>query len=58
MLLAISNGFALEQLLEPDAVDDELYGKMLLVFFRGSRRSPSSTRRADRRQGPRTRRGP
>ena len=35
MLFAISNGFALEQLLEPDAVDDELYGQMLLVFFTG-----------------------
>jgi AcrR family transcriptional regulator len=35
MLFAISNGFALEKLLEPDAVDDDLYGTMLLVFFTG-----------------------
>ena len=35
MLFAISNGFALEKLLEPDAVSDDLYGRMLLVFFTG-----------------------
>jgi AcrR family transcriptional regulator len=35
MLFAISNGFQLEKLLEPDAVDDDLYGTMLLVFFTG-----------------------
>ena len=37
MLFAISNGFALEKLLEPDTVDDDLYGRMLLVFFTGLR---------------------
>ena len=35
MLFVISNGFALEKLLEPEAVDDGLYGKMLLIFFTG-----------------------
>jgi AcrR family transcriptional regulator len=37
MLFAISNGFALEKLLEGDAIDDDLYGTMLLVFFTGLR---------------------
>jgi AcrR family transcriptional regulator len=32
---AMANGFALEKLLEPDAVPDELYGTMLMVFFAG-----------------------
>jgi len=32
---AMSNGFALEKLLEGDAVPDELYGTMLMVFFAG-----------------------
>jgi AcrR family transcriptional regulator len=35
MTAAMSNGFALEKLLEGDAVPDELYGTMLMVFFAG-----------------------
>ena len=35
MIFAMSNGFALEKLLEGDAVPDELYGTMLMVFFAG-----------------------
>ena len=35
MTCAMANGFALEKLLEPDAVPDELYGTMLTVFFAG-----------------------
>jgi AcrR family transcriptional regulator len=35
MTSAMANGFALEKLLEPDAVPDELYGTMLMVFFAG-----------------------
>jgi AcrR family transcriptional regulator len=35
MAAAMSNGFALEKLLEGDAVPDELYGTMLMVFFAG-----------------------
>ena len=35
MTNAMSNGFALEKLLEGDAVPDELYGMMLMVFFAG-----------------------
>ena len=35
MTNAMSNGFALEKLLEGDAVPDELYGTMLMVFFAG-----------------------
>ena len=35
MTSAMSNGFALEKLLEGDAVPDELYGMMLMVFFAG-----------------------
>jgi AcrR family transcriptional regulator len=31
----MANGFALEKLLEGDAVPDELYGTMLMVFFAG-----------------------
>lgn len=37
MTFAMANGFALERLLEPDAVSDEDYGVMLMVFFAGLR---------------------
>jgi AcrR family transcriptional regulator len=37
MTFAMANGFALEQLLEPEAVDDGVYASMLLVFFTGLR---------------------
>ena len=32
---AMANGLALEQMLEPDAVSEELYGTLLYVFFTG-----------------------
>jgi len=35
MTTAMSHGFALEKLLEGDAVPDELYGTMLMIFFAG-----------------------
>ena len=35
MTFAMANGLALEQLLEPDAVPDDMYGKMLYAFFLG-----------------------
>jgi AcrR family transcriptional regulator len=35
MSSVMANGFALEKLLEGDAVADELYGTMLMVFFAG-----------------------
>jgi AcrR family transcriptional regulator len=37
MTFAMANGFALEKLLEPETVPDELYGAMLAVFFTGLR---------------------
>ena len=37
MTFAMANGIALERLLEPDAVPDDLFGTMLLVFFTGLR---------------------
>jgi AcrR family transcriptional regulator len=37
MTFAMANGFAFERLLEPDAVPDELHGKMLTIFFTGLR---------------------
>jgi AcrR family transcriptional regulator len=37
MIFSMANGFALEQLLEPDDVDDDVYATMLLVFFTGLR---------------------
>ena len=37
MTFAMAKGVALEKLLEPDAVDDELYGTMLMIFFTGLR---------------------
>jgi hypothetical protein len=37
MTFAMAKGVALEKLLEPDAVDDDLYGTMLMVFFTGLR---------------------
>jgi AcrR family transcriptional regulator len=37
MTFAMVNGMALEKMLEPDAVDDELYGSMLMIFFTGLR---------------------
>jgi AcrR family transcriptional regulator len=35
MTCAMANGVALEHLIEPEAVDDDLYGRMLAVFFAG-----------------------
>jgi hypothetical protein len=35
IICMMGNGFALEKLLEGDAIPDELYGTMLLVFFAG-----------------------
>jgi AcrR family transcriptional regulator len=35
IITAMGNGFALEKLLEGDAIPDELYGTMLMVFFAG-----------------------
>jgi AcrR family transcriptional regulator len=37
MTFAMANGIALEQLLEPDAVPEDLFGTMLMVFFTGLR---------------------
>jgi len=37
MTFAMAHGVALEKLLEPEAVPDELFGTMLLVFFTGLR---------------------
>ena len=37
MSFAMVNGLALEKMLEPDTVDDELYGTMLMIFFTGLR---------------------
>jgi AcrR family transcriptional regulator len=37
MTFAMVNGMALEKMLEPDVVDDELYGTMLMIFFTGLR---------------------
>jgi AcrR family transcriptional regulator len=37
MTCAMANGFALEQLLEPDAVGDDVYSSLLVVFFTGLR---------------------
>jgi AcrR family transcriptional regulator len=37
MTFAMANGIALEQLLEPDAVPQDLFGTMLMVFFTGLR---------------------
>jgi AcrR family transcriptional regulator len=35
MTFAMANGFALEKLLEPDAVSDDTYATMLAIFFTG-----------------------
>ena len=37
MTFAMANGAALERVLEPDEVPDDLYGKMLEIFFAGLR---------------------
>ena len=37
MTFAMANGMALERLLEPEAVSDELYPTMLTIFFTGLR---------------------
>jgi AcrR family transcriptional regulator len=37
MTFAMVNGMALEKMLEPEIVDDELYGTMLMIFFTGMR---------------------
>ena len=35
MTFAMANGVGLERLLEPEAVDDELFPSMLVTFFAG-----------------------
>jgi AcrR family transcriptional regulator len=35
MLFAMGNGFAMERLLEPDIVPDDLHGRMMSLFFAG-----------------------
>jgi len=52
MTFAMANGTALEQLLEPETVPDDLYATMLMVFFTGLRtlsaeRAAAATARAD-----------
>ena len=37
MIFAMANGIALEKLLEPESVSEELYGAMLTFFFSGLR---------------------
>jgi hypothetical protein len=37
MTFAMANGIALEQLLEPDVIDEQLFATMLMVFFAGLR---------------------
>jgi hypothetical protein len=37
MTFAMANGLALERMLEPEAVGEELFGQMLVVFFAGLR---------------------
>jgi len=37
MTFAMANGAALERVLEPEAVPEDLYGKMLEIFFAGLR---------------------
>jgi AcrR family transcriptional regulator len=37
MTFAMANGFALEQMLEPEVAPEELYGTMLVIFFAGLR---------------------
>jgi AcrR family transcriptional regulator len=37
MTFAMANGIALENLLEPEAVPEDLYGTMLMIFFTGLR---------------------
>jgi AcrR family transcriptional regulator len=37
MTFALANGIALEQLLEPDLVDEQLFATMLMIFFAGLR---------------------
>jgi AcrR family transcriptional regulator len=37
MTFAMANGIALERLLEPDLVDEQLFATMLMVFFAGLR---------------------
>jgi hypothetical protein len=45
----MANGIALERLLEPEAVPDELYPAMMAVFFTGLR-AQAAERQAPRRR--------
>jgi AcrR family transcriptional regulator len=45
MTFAMANGIALERLLEPEAVPDELYPTMMAVFFTGLRAQAAERRR-------------
>ena len=46
MTFAMANGIAMERLLEPETVSEELYGTMLAVFFGGLRALAGSERPA------------
>jgi hypothetical protein len=37
MTFAMGNGIALERLLEPDAIPEDLFGTTLMIFFTGLR---------------------
>jgi AcrR family transcriptional regulator len=41
MTFAMAKGLALENMLEPDVVDDELFSRMLAIFFAGLTKSAS-----------------
>jgi AcrR family transcriptional regulator len=49
MITALGNGLALEKLVDPAAVPDELYGEMLVLIFEGlaalARENPGATER-------------
>jgi len=51
MLFAMANGVALEKLLEPDVVPDDLYSTMLVIFFTGLRALSRPTSEAAGRAG-------
>jgi AcrR family transcriptional regulator len=46
MLFAMGNGFALERLLEPDVVPDDLHGSMMSFFLAGLQASMPAAERA------------
>lgn len=54
MIFTMTNGFALERLLEPDAATEDLYATMLTIFFTGLTTLAQRSSTPNRKEHPQT----